>query len=297
MGGIGSGNSWLRLNTLDVVEDCKTLGIDDLIERHVAGDEVRTVEMGYQTRHGYINLAIDVVAETRRDGRRDWFIICPLIVNGCACKRRCRKLYRPRNARYFGCRECHRLSYRKRNEYRREQTALNFFGAELGISPKLVKLAFEQWAKPPKPTPPRKPYVVPTCGARTRAGKPCQRRPALGSRRCHLHGGKSTGPKSPEGVARSLAALKANRNRASEVSAIVHKARAHGRQLGREWRESHYFDADGAEMLWTDFADESAIPAAVCARARWHWYRELIAELKRNSEHGPNQESCRRASD
>jgi glucans biosynthesis protein len=34
---------------------------------------------------------------------------------------------------------------------------------------------------------------APTCGARTRAGGPCQRPPIRGRRRCRLHGGLSPG--------------------------------------------------------------------------------------------------------
>ena len=44
------------------------------------------------------------------------------------------------------------------------------------------------------------------CGAKTRAGTPCQN-PAIKERsRCKLHGGKSTGPRTPEGKARVAAA-------------------------------------------------------------------------------------------
>lgn len=39
------------------------------------------------------------------------------------------------------------------------------------------------------------------CGARTRGGTPCQC-PAMRSGRCRLHGGKSTGPRTPEGLER-----------------------------------------------------------------------------------------------
>jgi hypothetical protein len=46
----------------------------------------------------------------------------------------------------------------------------------------------------------------PRCGARTRAGGTCKA-PALPEKeRCRMHGGLSTGPKTPEGRARSLAA-------------------------------------------------------------------------------------------
>ena len=40
------------------------------------------------------------------------------------------------------------------------------------------------------------------CGAKTRRGTPCQCKPVLGKRRCSLHGGMSTGAKTPEGRAR-----------------------------------------------------------------------------------------------
>ncbi|HIA03093.1 MAG TPA: hypothetical protein EYN66_14505 [Myxococcales bacterium] len=40
------------------------------------------------------------------------------------------------------------------------------------------------------------------CGAKTRAGHPCGRY-AMPNGRCRLHGGLSTGPKTPEGLERS----------------------------------------------------------------------------------------------
>lgn len=43
--------------------------------------------------------------------------------------------------------------------------------------------------------------AVPRCGARTRAGGSC-RCPAMGNGRCRLHGGLSTGPRTPEGLER-----------------------------------------------------------------------------------------------
>ncbi len=41
------------------------------------------------------------------------------------------------------------------------------------------------------------------CMAKTRRGTPCKRRDLYASGRCRLHGGLSTGPKTPEGKARS----------------------------------------------------------------------------------------------
>ena len=53
----------------------------------------------------------------------------------------------------------------------------------------------------------------PVCGAKTRTGKPCQAPGNGRGGRCKLHGGKSTGPKTQEGQARSLAALQGNHSR------------------------------------------------------------------------------------
>jgi hypothetical protein len=39
------------------------------------------------------------------------------------------------------------------------------------------------------------------CGAKNRRGLPCQA-PAMNNGRCRLHGGKSTGPRTPEGLER-----------------------------------------------------------------------------------------------
>lgn len=47
------------------------------------------------------------------------------------------------------------------------------------------------------------------CGAkRHRDGQPCQAKSEPGKRRCRFHGGRSTGPRTPEGKARALANLR-----------------------------------------------------------------------------------------
>ena len=47
---------------------------------------------------------------------------------------------------------------------------------------------------------PRK--LRPACGVRTRRGEPCGARVVPGKRRCRMHGGLSTGPRTAEGRAR-----------------------------------------------------------------------------------------------
>jgi hypothetical protein len=46
------------------------------------------------------------------------------------------------------------------------------------------------------------PAHAPRCGAKTRQGTPC-RAPAMANGRCRMHGGKSTGPRTAAGLARS----------------------------------------------------------------------------------------------
>jgi len=46
------------------------------------------------------------------------------------------------------------------------------------------------------------PSTAPRCGAKTRLGKECKA-PAMRNGRCRMHGGSSTGPRTPEGLARS----------------------------------------------------------------------------------------------
>ena len=49
--------------------------------------------------------------------------------------------------------------------------------------------------------------MKPTCGAKTRKGKPCQRKLLLRGGKCPNHGGMSTGPKTPEGRQKARKAI------------------------------------------------------------------------------------------
>ncbi len=61
---------------------------------------------------------ISVVATPCNFGGKRWWYMCPLVVNGRSCRRRCRIVYMPPGAEYFGCRECHRLTYESRQRHR-----------------------------------------------------------------------------------------------------------------------------------------------------------------------------------
>src|ERR1019366_4220416 len=49
---------------------------------------------------------------------------------------------------------------------------------------------------------PGNPSSAPRCGAKTRRGTSCLS-PAMPNGRCRMHGGASTGPRTPEGLARA----------------------------------------------------------------------------------------------
>ncbi len=77
------------------------------------------------------------------------------------------------------------------------------------------------------------PMNAPRCGAKTRKGTPC-RAPAMANGRCRMHGGKSTGPRTPEGLERSR---KANWKHGL-YSAESIAARRYMSQLLRESRDT-----------------------------------------------------------
>jgi hypothetical protein len=56
-------------------------------------------------------------------GQRHW-LRCPLIQRGIPCGRRVGKLYLPPGGRYFGCRQCHNLTYRSAKEHDKRVDAL-----------------------------------------------------------------------------------------------------------------------------------------------------------------------------
>ncbi|MFO7728784.1 MAG: hypothetical protein ACQES8_06185 [Thermodesulfobacteriota bacterium] len=64
------------------------------------------------------NYIIPVTSTPCNYGGRRWWFVCPLIVNGRSCRRRCRIVYQPPGAGYFGCRECHELTYESRQRHR-----------------------------------------------------------------------------------------------------------------------------------------------------------------------------------
>jgi hypothetical protein len=61
-----------------------------------------------------------------------WWGRCPIIVNGVACDRRVRKLYL--RGRYFGCRQCHKLTYWSCQENHALDWFLDPLAERMGVS-------------------------------------------------------------------------------------------------------------------------------------------------------------------
>lgn len=74
--------------------------------------EIQTVE-----KKDY-NYVIPVTSTPCNYGGKRWWFLCPLAANSYACHRRVRIVYLPPGANYFGCRECHRLTYESRQRHR-----------------------------------------------------------------------------------------------------------------------------------------------------------------------------------
>ncbi len=72
--------------------------------------------------------------------------------------------------------------------------------------------------------------AAPRCGARTRCGDAC-RQPAMPNRRCRMHGGLSTGPRTPEGRARCARACLKHGTYSAATRALMAEARAHLRRM------------------------------------------------------------------
>lgn len=139
MGGVGSG-TWYRYDKKTTVEDSLTLSIWDFrdeIYSQSSGTLKWIFAGGRESSIAYSVSQIDCPVITLRycwsdredieislrlqstptnfNGRRWWFT-CPLVSNGVACQRRVGKVYLPPGSPYFGCRNCHDLTYRSSQE-------------------------------------------------------------------------------------------------------------------------------------------------------------------------------------
>ena len=76
--------------------------------------------------------------------------------------------------------------------------------------------------------------ACPRCGARTRRGTPCRGLAVRNRRRCRMHGGLSTGPRTADGLERMRAAKTTHGQRTAEmeqIRAMVRQLKAEAKRL------------------------------------------------------------------
>jgi len=103
----------------------------------------------------------------------------------------------------------------------------------------------------PVPGPMTAAHAAPRCGAKTRAGHPCCG-PAMPNGRCRMHGGKSTGPRTLEGLERCRKApWKHGRRSAEAIEAarLRGKARGEAAELQRLLKDLDDLEAAEREIL------------------------------------------------
>jgi len=172
--------SWSDRNT---VEDCRSIGIPWLSRygylcgfrsggmewKNAAGEVTSSIgiqvsvdgsfggsylRLQYtQTSHSGEKAELDykvelVTTSCNYGGVRYWFI-CPLVVNGRACRRRVIKLYLPPGGKYFGCRHCYNLTYQSYRESHKFDRLYGRLAMDIpGATPDMVKRALggKRWA-------------------------------------------------------------------------------------------------------------------------------------------------------
>ena len=92
------------------------------------------------------------------------------------------------------------------------------------------------------------------CEAKTRKGTPCQRPAHNRNGRCALHGGKSTEPKTQEGLARLTAARTIHGKYTKEKRAEAKRKAEVGRQMRAELAELEewFVDHGHLDKKWRD---------------------------------------------
>ncbi len=149
MGGFGSGRwGWHRKKTR--AEHCRWFTVAvlvgdqppaavrtaKLVWKDEAGVETASVAFTFSTAHSVViayrwgderkeyGYPLELIALPTPNGGTRYVARCPLTVNGIRCTRRVAKLYQPPHSPYFGCRFCHRLTYRSRQAHDKRVSAL-----------------------------------------------------------------------------------------------------------------------------------------------------------------------------
>lgn len=78
-----------------------------------------------------------------------------------------------------------------------------------------------------------------TCGAKTRSGKKCKLRPMKGKKRCRMHGGKSTGPKTMAGK-KKISRAKTKHGAYSKYLPLSTEERQFKLDFQKQWKNNRF---------------------------------------------------------
>src|SRR5262245_57786165 len=105
---------------------------------------------------------------------------------------------------------------------------------------------------------PGDPTKSPRCGAKNRAGNPCQAPAMRGKRRCRLHGGKSTGAKTKAGIQRIRLAHWKDGSRSARLQA---EAKAEALRRENELRRMLAADLDTTTISTRLLVGSTVLPS------------------------------------
>ncbi len=138
--------SWTQAETGELLGD-GSLEID-ILDPEDAGLIVSYDDPGTGRRR---NMPVGLTTTRQTFGGLRWWFVCLLPVRGQPCQRRVRKVYLPPGGRFLGCRQCHDLTYRSRQESHRFDRGI--YGVrspveELGLTTMARVPAGELWEGP-----------------------------------------------------------------------------------------------------------------------------------------------------
>lgn len=164
MGGIGSGD-WYRYGRKATVEQSLILPVSSFRRRLFVGttgvltwswktgekssvrycvtgdNEQWIVTFTYRWRAtDDVRLPVRLQPTPTQFGGRRWWFTCPLLAGERACKRRVGKLYLPPGQKFFGCRQCHDLTYQSCQEAHQTERLFGGLGADAHIARLLASL-------------------------------------------------------------------------------------------------------------------------------------------------------------
>ena len=135
MGGYGSGGGGYALKNsvedglrLDLNLIVKTRGIrphSSVLRWYINEESIGSIGYDISFRDGLPVLKLEyrwqdtesvtericLVSTPQPYGNERYWMLCPILVHGSPCNRRCYKFYKPPGQKYFGCRTCMNLTY------------------------------------------------------------------------------------------------------------------------------------------------------------------------------------------